>query len=147
MGTSLLITNPLAMTLNICLQSQCVNVDKTYGTPSFPNWNNISFDYKYCYFLGSGELLSNINLPIDAIPCKNIKCSNINHFNDIDIFNNNIIESLITAACNAIPVGDNFSTGIRKNASSNYSIIPGWNSLVKIAHATARNEYLKAVNH
>ena len=53
---------PLAMTLNICLQSQCVNVDKPYGTPSFSNWNNISSNYKYCYFLESGELLSNINL-------------------------------------------------------------------------------------
>ena len=96
------------MTINICLQSQCVNVDKPYGTPSFPNWNNNSSDYKYCYFLGSCELLSNINLPIDAIQCKNIKCNNNDHFKDIDIFNNNIIESLITAACNAIPVGDNF---------------------------------------
>ena len=35
--------HPLAMTLNICLQSQGVNVDKTYGTPSFLNWDNISF--------------------------------------------------------------------------------------------------------
>ena len=122
------------------MQSQWVKVDKTYGTPSFPNWNNTSSDYKYCYFLESGELLSNINLPIDGIQCKNIKCNNINHFKDIDIFYNNIIELLITAACNAIPVGDNFSIG--KNASSSYSIIPGWNSSVKSAHATARNEYL-----
>ena len=72
--------HPLAMTLNICLQSQRVNAGKTYGTPSSPNWNNISSDYKYCYFLESGELLSKINLPIDAIQSKNIKCNNINHF-------------------------------------------------------------------
>ena len=78
--------HPLAMTLNICLQSQRVNAGKTYGTPSSPNWNNISSDYKYCYFLESGELLSKINLPIDAIQSKNIKCNNINHFKDIDIF-------------------------------------------------------------
>ena len=89
-----------------------------------------SSDHKYCYFLESGELLSNVNLLIDAIQCKKIKCNNINHFKDIDISYDNIIESLITAACNAIPVGDNFS--IRKNASSGYNIIPGWNSSVKI---------------
>ena len=62
-------------------------------------------DYKYCYFLESGELLSSMNLPIDAIQCKNIKCNSINHFKDF--FYNIIIESLLTAACNTIPVGDN----------------------------------------
>ena len=92
----------------------------------------------------SGELLSNINLPIDAIQYKNIKCDDINHFKDIDIFYNNIIESLISAACNAIPVDDNFS--IRKTASIDYSIIPGWNSSVKNAHATARNQYFNWLN-
>ena len=148
MGASLPNYHSLAMTLNICLQSKGVNVDKTYGTsPSFLNWDNIFSHYnfyKHCYFLESGELLSNMNLPIDAIQCKNIKCININHFNDIDIFYNNIIESLITAVCNTIPVGDNFS--IRKTASSYYSIIPGWNSSVKNAHATARNEHLNWLN-
>ena len=91
----------------------------------------------------SGELLSSINLPTVTIQCNNIKCNNINHFKDVDIFCNNIIESLIIAACNAIPVGDNC---IRKTASSGYSIIPGWNSSVKDAHATARNKYLNWLN-
>ena len=91
-----------------------------------------------------GKLLSNINLLSDAIQCKNSKCNNINHNKDINICYNNIIESLITAACNAILAGDNFS--IRKTASSAYSTIPGWNSSVKNAHVTARNEYLDWLN-
>ena len=92
-----------------------------------------------------GDLLSNTNLPTDAIQCKNIKSNNINNLKDIDIFYSNGIESLITAACNVIPVGGTFSTG--KNASSGYSIIPGWNSFVKNVHATAKIKYLNWLNN
>ena len=68
----------------------------------------------------------------------------INHFKHIDSFYNNIMESLVTAACNAIPVGDTFSIG--KTFSTGYSIIPGWNSSIKNARATARKEYLNWLN-
>ena len=99
------------MTLNICLQSHFVNVVKTYGTGTSSFRDNVSPDYKHCYFLESGELFSLTNVPICALQYKNIKCNNINHFKDIDIFYNNIIESLITGAWNAIPVGGAFSIG------------------------------------
>ena len=64
---------------------------KTYGASSSCNWDNVSSDYKYCNFLESGELLSNINLPIDANQCKNIKCNNITHFKGNDIFYNKLL--------------------------------------------------------
>ena len=73
------------MNFNICLQTQFVNVGKSYSSSLFFNWGNVSFD-KYGNFFGSGKLLSNTNLPIDAIQCKSIKCNNTNHLKDIDIF-------------------------------------------------------------
>ena len=87
----------------------------------------------------SGKLLSNIDLPIDAIKCKSIKCNYPNYSKDIDTFYDNIIESLITATYNALPVGGTSSFG--KAVASGYSLIPGWNKAVKSAYAKARNEY------
>ena len=64
---------------------------------------------------------------------------NINHWKDIDTFYDNIIESLITAAYNAIPVGGTSSIG--KAVASGCSLIPAWKKAVKSAYAKARNEY------
>ena len=85
--------HPLAITLNICLQSQLINVDKTYGASSSGSWDKVSSNYKYCNFLGSSELPVpfNINLPIDANQCKNIECNNITHFKGNDIFYNKLL--------------------------------------------------------
>ena len=130
--------HPLAVNFNICLQTQFINVGKSYSTSLSLYWDNVSFD-KYGYFLNSGKLLSSIDLPIDAIQCKSIKCNNPNHLKNIDTFYDNITELLITATHNAIPVGDTSSIG--KAVASGYSLIPGWNKAVKSDYAKARNEY------
>ena len=120
--------HPLAVNFNICLQTQFVNVGKSYSTFLSLNWD-VSSDSKYGYFLESGKLLSDIDLPIDAIQCESIKCNNPNRLKDINTFYDNIIESLITATYHAIPVGGGTSS-IGKAVASGYSLIPGWNKAV-----------------
>ena len=75
-------------------------------------------------------LLSNIELPIEALLCRNTNCTSC--LNTVNCFYTSIISSLKSAESECIP----YTPG----APSSH-IVPGWNDYVKEYHAAARNAF------
>ena len=78
--------------------------------------------------------LRNIHLPIEALLCKDMNCCNKLHTSALNYCYDDIIMSL-TKSCEVLSPTNNRST------HSRYSSIPGWNSVVKESHQTARNAF------
>ena len=97
---------------------------------SICKWNIARDDDKLKYSHRTNNLLSNIELPIEALLCRNANC--ISLLNTIDCFYTRIINSLKSAESDCIP-----ST---PGAPSSH-IVPGWNDYVKEFHAAARNAF------
>ena len=97
---------------------------------SICKWNIARDDDKLKYSHCTNNLLSNIELPIEALLCRNANCTS--HLNTIDCFYTSIINSLKSAESECIP-----ST---PGAPSSH-IVPGWNDYVKEYHAAARNAF------
>ena len=118
----------------------CIDID-CYITPIFCRtfvkqnrsiwkWHIAHNDDKPKYSHRTNNVLSNIELPIEALLCRNPNCSS--HLHTIDCFYTSIINSLKSAESECLP-----ST---PGAPSSH-IVPGWNDYVKEYHATCRNAF------
>ena len=87
-------------------------------------------DDKLKYSHRTNNLLSNIELPIEALLCRNTNCTS--HINTISLFYTSIINPLKNAESECIP-----ST---PGAPSSH-IVPGWNNYVKEYHVVVRNAF------
>ena len=65
------------------------------------------------------ELLASIELPVAALNCRNLNCSNKSHLQELEIFYNNILDALKKAGLH-----------LTCNKSENYTQRPGWNDYV-----------------
>ena len=97
------------------------------------NWKQVTPAQKYSYGMRCKKLLSEIELPTEAIECTNSLCNCDTHLNMIDNFYHNVISAIQIASKKHLC--DNTTTTKRRN-------IPGWNRLVKAAHEEARTLYL-----
>ena len=82
--------------------------------------------------------MEKISLPRDAIQCHDPVCSNASHKSEIKDFYDAIVNVLLTASA---PLKNNF-----KSQRSGLHV-PGWNSDVKQAHSSARQNYLKWIDN
>ena len=109
------------MFLIVILTSQNVQGVKWYAASDY--------DLQRYYNL-SGSLLSRLCIPREAMNCRDTSCKT--HHRDIESFYDSIINTLKTAAKKCIPL----------SKSSKFKPIPGWNDMVKDAHAEARSAFL-----
>ena len=65
--------------------------------------------------------MNKIKIPTHAVECRNLNCKS--HYNDIDIFHNNIVNACITAGQKVLP-----STGKGDNGKN---VKAGWNDYCK----------------
>ena len=118
----------------------CINIDCDF-TPIFSRtfvkqngsickWHIARDDDKLKYSHRTNNLLSTIELPMEAFLCRNATCTS--HFNTIVYFYTSIINSLKSAESECIP-----ST---PGASSSH-IVPGWNDYVEEYHAASINAF------
>ena len=87
------------------------------------NWINIKDSEIQRYCNNTDEILSNIELPIEALSCNNLKCKNNEHRHHLSKFYNNIINSLMKS-----------SKHLYNNRSENYTQRPGWTDYVSDLH-------------
>ena len=82
------------------------------------DWTKLSAEEVLSYYGRTDELLSKVQLPMEAIVCK-ANCNNTNHCNDLCIMYNSIISALTEASRPLLP---------HPRRSNN--IKPGWNMYV-----------------
>ena len=87
------------------------------------NWINIKDSEIQRYHNNTDELLSNIELPIEALSCKNLNCKNQEHRHHLFKFYNDIINFLMKS-----------SKHLYNNKSKNYNQRPGWTDYVSDLH-------------
>ena len=83
------------------------------------NWCNVKDSDIQKYYKNSGEFLSNIEMPLEALRCNNINCKNKEHLEHLTKFYNNINNSLTKA-----------SKHLYNKKSKNYVQRPGWTEYV-----------------
>ena len=122
----------------------CLNVktnkssDNNFGKPAIKpviNWSNISQDNIQAYHEYSNRLLEEINLPKEALACRQMNCVNDNHTNLLTTFYRDIVAALTTASDNCL-VKPGSSYNQKKHS------IPGWNYHLKEFHMAARDAFL-----
>ena len=97
---------------------------------NLPKWCTASDLDKGAYTICTNEKLSNICIPINALPCKQSNCTT--HRKDIDLFYISIVSALKTSGTNCIP-----KSNIVKNSS--FRPIDGWKEYVKEHYSIAQD--------
>ena len=92
------------------------------------NWKIAGDLEKSRYYSSTDKLLSAVDVPIDAVVCRDANCEL--HTQDIDCFYERIISCTKCAKNECIP---------SKPTQSKFKAIPGWNNYVKEHHAVARD--------
>ena len=121
---------PLCFTISIDSEIVCtpVSVDRTTDdVPSF-NWKDITDNDIINYNSCTKQDLSRIRIPLDALRCNNISCSD--HQADIDHFYYDIVNTVHGCIRKCIPI-----------KKCNEHAIVGWNDEVKHYHEIARSEF------
>ena len=76
-------------------------------------------------------LLQSIDIPYDALSCRNARCSSEIHRRQLDRFYNDVVDCLTTSS-------RHLETSSRRHRASR----PGWNAHVAEAHSAARDAFL-----
>ena len=101
---------------------------------SMINWANLKQDILNKYNIDSDHYLKDVEVPAEALVCKNVKCKNSSHVDSIKLYYERILNALRCAT------RDNIKSYKMSN-SKNYNR-PGWNefcdSLYKEAHSALR---------
>ena len=120
---------PIVISLNV--ENIPLLVDKVADTNSGRlDWSNLTKEDLNRYFIETENLLSNIELPIDALLCFNMNCKNPNHSIKLCGMYDNIV-----AALNAS------SKSLSKHKNKACNIKPGWNDFVAEQNAAAREAF------
>ena len=86
---------------------------------NIPKWNKATSDQINSLLQTFNDSLNNMDVPINALYCRDVHCSDDGHINDLDAYGTNILESLQSAVEKHIP-----------NASSIMRSIPGWHEYI-----------------
>ena len=93
------------------------------------DWSILSEDILYEYGVQSEILLSNIEIPTDAILCKN--CNNVEHKEALNKYYDDIIFAITSAGQNTIKT--------RKRSNGKKHNRPGWNEFASEQYDVTRN--------
>uniref|UniRef100_A0A0S7EYH5 LIN1 n=1 Tax=Poeciliopsis prolifica TaxID=188132 RepID=A0A0S7EYH5_9TELE len=100
------------------------------SAPTFKiNWSTLSKDDLLVYRMKTDLLLSKINLPLPAITCSDVNCSDISHCTDLHTMYDGIVDALYQ------------STRPYLSYRRTNSIRPGWNKHVSGCRAEAKQAY------
>ena len=100
------------------------NVDSNNFSHGRPMWNKAT-DYNINSYVGNlHNMLSDIDIPVDAINCNNVHCSCVGHIMDMDSYAACVMDSISSAVEQNIPYYTN-------SQSNHKPQIPGWNDFVK----------------
>jgi exonuclease III len=125
---------PVTTTLKLLLQEADTLIEgSAIKTKTSVTWNKASQEELKAYTAATSEALSKILIPVEAILCDNNNCRSAQHRKDIELFYNSICESLVDASHRTLPM---------TKSNKQFEITPGWNALVKEAHAEARQAYI-----
>ena len=98
------------------------------------NYEKIAGDLKKSrYYSSTDKLLAAVDVPIDAVMCRDANCEL--HTQDIDCFYERIISCIKCAESECIP---------SKPTQSKFKVIPSWNNYVKEHHFGGGNSI---INH
>ena len=100
-------------------------------------WDKVSDEQKYEYFNLTCIPMSSILPLLEAIHCKNAKCTNNSHVAAADHYYDQIVDSILDASTY---LSQNKPNSVRKKP-----VIPNWNQNVKAAHAASKQSYLNWV--
>ena len=118
---------PLCIDIN-CNISPICDSNFVKHSKNVCNWKLAGDLEKSRYYSSTDKLLSAVDVPIDAVMCRDANCEL--HTQDIDCFYKRIISCIKCAESESIP---------SKPTQSKFKAIPGWNDYVKEHHAVARD--------
>ena len=93
------------------------------------HWNGVSNDKISKYHNNTSAKFDNVNIPVDTICCGNIRCTDISHTRELEIFYNDITNGMQVS-------GEHLSTNKNK-----YSHKPGWSEYVSDLYEFSRETY------
>ena len=108
---------PFMVDINVDIIPKVTN--ETNDLASRINWNNIKDPELQKYHKNTAENLEAISLPIDALSCKNQKCTNESHRQELNGFYNAITNALDKAASH-----------LNSNINKGFVQRPGWTEYV-----------------
>ena len=97
------------------------------------SWDRVSDECINSYAEAKKCNLKNVNIPHDAIICNNVNCTDEAHISAINLFYDNIIESMTNA---------NDELVIRHGGTKPYICRPGWNDQAEISMLLPENASL-----
>ena len=122
---------PVSVNLDIN-QLPATNVnDSPKQTPKTVNWNKVDAPSINRYCTLTENALQHVNLPINALNCKDPACTDATHRQGISDMYNDISKILKES-----------SDSIIREGKLSYATIPGWNEHVKEQHEAAREAFL-----
>ena len=113
---------PIYMKLKIDTIPTPNHNDASRKFTSKPAWNKAEDDNIASYFNELDARLAQITIPAPALRCNNVKCSDINHKVDVDIYMLEVLDAISQSVKNNIP---HTKPAVTKR------IIPGWKEFVK----------------
>ena len=116
--------NPIYLTLEGVEKNQTKTEELPNEGRTIISWKRINKEAKDKYKCKLGEKLSNILIPNGIIECKNIKCKDEQHCNDLDILAANIFGTIQEVAETCIPEEKNKEGSKNKRKESNWMVEP-----------------------
>ena len=98
------------------------------------NWSRCKDSDKRTYTSVTKARLSNIHLPVDALICGDIHCTDAQHNRALDTMYTAVCDTLLKAGLDCAP-----STAC---SQSSHHIVPGWSEYVEESHTEARYCYI-----
>lgn len=92
-----------------------------------PKWNNASSDQKLEYNDVLFQRLLSLNIPEEAVNCRDVKCSNPDHKNEVDEYVKEILEAVSESGKDTIPS----SPSSEGNDNSKRKKTAGWKDFVE----------------
>ena len=106
-----------------------VTVNNNNHTPKI-NWNNIHEDKILEYHNLTSSQFDKVNIPVDTLCCRNMKCNDISHREELDQFFNEITDCMQKSSKN-----------LSQKMNRNYSHKPGWTDYVSDLYDFSRESY------
>ena len=94
------------------------------------SWNKLTQDEVFCYYGRTDVLLSEVQLPLDAVMCSDLNCNNTAHCKDLCAMYDSIVNTLYVASRPLLTYSDKAHT-----------IMPGWNHYVADYHEEAKGAH------
>ena len=120
---------PFSVTINVNGLPELASFDVPQQCHKL-DWANLTENELQQYKTLTDIHLNNIDLPVDAITCRNINCNDGGHSNDLSNMYDIIVNCLIMG-----------SNPLKRKKSKQDNMKPGWNVYVKEKHVEAKDAF------